>query len=383
MTRRPRRLLTGLITSLLTAVLLAAGIVAAPVAHADSPQQQAARLASQVAALRTQAEAATEAYDDAQGRLADVVTATFAAKQAVAAALEAAQEHAQQSSATLRQLYELGGPTALYVGILSRGQNPAMIGGQLQAVQRVLVTNQSTGRALDARSEAAMAAQRTVDDLARQQTQLERQVATQAAAVQADLASTQSLLDSANAQVLALEQAAEQRAASAQQAEFLQHLSTATGSAYLSRLAGAAPASSPQAAAALAAAEALEGHPYQWGGTGPVGYDCSGMTGQAYATAGIRLPRTAAQQYQSGPHVPLADLEPGDLLFWATDPGNPATIHHVAIYAGNGLMVSANHTGDVVRLQPVWWDGYAGATRPVAAQAARVPGPAWAAGRAA
>jgi cell wall-associated NlpC family hydrolase len=375
--RRPR----GLLTSVLTAALLAAGIAAAPAAHADSPQQQADRLASQVATLRAQAETATEAYDEAQGRLGEVVAATFDAKRAVADALTAAQAHAQQSSATLRQLYELGGPTALYVGVLSRGQNPATLGGQLQAVQRVLAANQSTDRTLDARSEAAMAAQRTVDDLAQKQTLLERQVATQAAAVQADLARTQSLLDTAQANVLALEKAAEERAATTQQAEFLQHVHAADGGAYLAQLSGAPPASSPQAAAALAAAEALEGHPYQWGGTGPVGYDCSGMTGQAYATAGIRLPRTAAQQYQSGPHVPLSDLEPGDLLFWATDPGNPATIHHVAIYAGKGLMVSANHTGDVVRLQPVWWNGYAGATRPVPAVAAAVPGPSWTAGR--
>ncbi|MGH3745297.1 MAG: C40 family peptidase [Mycobacteriales bacterium] len=375
MTRRP----TSLLTALLTGALLAAGVVTAPAAHADSPQQQAARLAGQVAGLRAQAEAATEAYDGAQGRLAEVVTETFAAKRAVADAATAAQAHAQQSSATLRQLYELGGPTALYVGILSRGQDPAQLGGQLQAVQRVLAANRATSNALDARSAAAMAAQRAVDDLAQQQTQLERQVAAQAAAVQAALAKTQSLLDAANAQVLALEKAAEAQATATQQAAFLQHVSSASDA----RLAGAPPASSPKAAAALAAAEALEGHPYRWGGTGPVGYDCSGMTGAAYAAAGIRLPRTAAQQYLSGPHVPLADLEPGDLLFWASDPGNPATIEHVAIYAGKGLMVSANHTGDVVRLQPVWWNGYAGATRPAAAVAATVAGPFWTAGRAA
>ncbi|HEX7355691.1 MAG TPA: C40 family peptidase [Mycobacteriales bacterium] len=378
MIRRP----TALITALLTGALLAGGLLAAPAAHADSPQQQAARLASQVATLRAQAEAATEAYDDAEGRLAEVVTQTFAAKQAVTEAVQAAQAHAQQSSATLRQLYEIGGPTALYVGVLSRGQNPAQIGGQLQAVSRVLAANNATGAALDARSAAAMAAQRAADDLAQQQTQLERQVATKAAAVQAALAKTQSLLAAANAQVLALEQAAEAQQAAEQQAEFLQHLNAASNP-YVLRLAGAPPASSPQAAVALAAAEALEGHPYQWGGTGPIGYDCSGLTGKAYAAAGIRLPRTAAQQYLSGPHVPLADLEPGDLLFWASNPSNPATIEHVAIYAGKGLMVSANHTGDVVRLQPVWWNGYAGATRPTAAVAATVAGPFWTAGQAA
>ncbi len=86
--------------------------------------------------------------------------------------------------------------------------------------------------------------------------------------------------------------------------------------------------------------------------------------GVSVPAVGIRLPRTAAEQYWSGPHVPLDQLAPGDLIFWASDPNNPATIDHVAIYAGNGQMMSADHSGDVVRLQPVWWNGYAGAARP-------------------
>jgi cell wall-associated NlpC family hydrolase len=63
-------------------------------------------------------------------------------------------------------------------------------------------------------------------------------------------------------------------------------------------------------------------------------------------------------------HVDLGQLQPGDLLFWATDVNDPATIHHVALYAGNGLMVAAPHTGDVVRVQQVYLDGYIGAVRP-------------------
>lgn len=362
--RRPAVLLVATAT----AALLTAGVAVAPAARADSPQQQAARLAAQLATLRAEAEQATEAYDQVEEQLGQVVAATFTARQQVTSALAAAQAQAQQRSATVRQVYELGGPAALYVGILSHGVSPAQIGGQLQAVQRVLAANQATAAALNARSTAAMDAQRRADELAEQQTRLESQVAAKAAAVQSAISRTQSLLDSANAQVLTLEREAEQQAAAAQQAQFLQQLSAA--GRYGAQLAGAPPAPSTQAAAALAAAEALQGHPYQWGGTGPVGYDCSGLTQTAYAAAGIRLPRTAAQQYLSGPHVPLASLEPGDLLFWASNPADPSTIDHVAIYAGKGLMVSANHTGDVVRLQPVWWTGYAGATRPAATAAA-------------
>ena len=66
----------------------------------------------------------------------------------------------------------------------------------------------------------------------------------------------------------------------------------------------------------------------------------------------------------AGPHVTLGELQPGDLLFWASDPSNPATIHHVALYIGGGLMIAAPHTGDVVKIEPVYMQGYIGATRP-------------------
>jgi len=79
---------------------------------------------------------------------------------------------------------------------------------------------------------------------------------------------------------------------------------------------------------------------------------------------GISLPRVAADQWNVGAHVDLAELLPGDLLFWATDPNDPATIHHVAIYIGGGMMIAAPHTGDVVKVEPVYMDGFIGATRP-------------------
>ncbi|MDX6273747.1 MAG: peptidoglycan DL-endopeptidase CwlO, partial [Frankiales bacterium] len=115
---------------------------------------------------------------------------------------------------------------------------------------------------------------------------------------------------------------------------------------------------------ALAAATTQIGKPYQWGATGPASFDCSGLTGWAYAQAGVSLPRTSRQQWLVGTHVALGELAPGDLLFWATDVANPSTIHHVAIYAGAGQMVAAPHTGALVQQQPVYLDGYIGAVRP-------------------
>jgi cell wall-associated NlpC family hydrolase len=108
------------------------------------------------------------------------------------------------------------------------------------------------------------------------------------------------------------------------------------------------------------------GKPYVWGAEGPDSYDCSGLTMRAYESAGYQLPRTAAEQSMVGTPVDVADLLPGDLLFYATDPSDLATVHHVVMYAGAGLVVHAPHSGDVVRLGPMWLGPeYAGAVRVV------------------
>jgi cell wall-associated NlpC family hydrolase len=110
---------------------------------------------------------------------------------------------------------------------------------------------------------------------------------------------------------------------------------------------------SGDAANVIAFALAQLGVPYLWGGTIPgVGLDCSGLVVVSYRAAGINLPRTTFEQATLGVSVPLANLQPGDLLFFRG--GQPAhDLGHVTIYAGNGLMVTAPHTGAVVSLEPV------------------------------
>ncbi len=117
-------------------------------------------------------------------------------------------------------------------------------------------------------------------------------------------------------------------------------------------------------AAAVEWAKTQLGKPYVWGGVGPVGYDCSGLTGTSWRTAGgVSLNRTSRDQYKQVLKISYDQLRPGDLVFWSTDPNNPDAIHHVAIWAGNGQIIEAPTFDKPVRLVAMRWAGtmpYAG-----------------------
>ena len=129
-----------------------------------------------------------------------------------------------------------------------------------------------------------------------------------------------------------------------------------------------------RALVALEIALAQVGDPYVWGDEGPDTFDCSGLVWWSYAQVGVLLPRVSRDQHAGGgAPVALQDLLPGDLVFFETDPTRPGVVSHVAIYAGRGLMVAAPRPGLVVRVEPVFPQGYAGAVRPVPARPPAAP----------
>lgn len=99
---------------------------------------------------------------------------------------------------------------------------------------------------------------------------------------------------------------------------------------------------------AVQAALSRLGDPYVWGAAGPNSFDCSGLTMWAWAHAGVQLPHYSGAQYDSTTHIPMSELQPGDLVFFA-DPGE-----HEAMYIGNGQIVEAPHTGADVRIMPLY-----------------------------
>lgn len=109
---------------------------------------------------------------------------------------------------------------------------------------------------------------------------------------------------------------------------------------------------------ALNFAKAQLGEPYQYASDGPDSYDCSGLTSASWKAAGVTLPRTSSAQYGVGRSVSRSELALGDLVFFY----NP--ISHVALYAGNGMIIHSPKPGGVVEYMKMSYMPYVGARRP-------------------
>ncbi|MET0234444.1 MAG: NlpC/P60 family protein [Kibdelosporangium sp.] len=272
----------------------------------------------------------------------------------------------------------------------------AVSGSQIDALERMQrarveqANKESLARAaLNTANEKQVVAEnakRIADSATQAAEQARRGQAGEAARIEAVKASTEQELTRAQADVGGLEsqlqryrewQAAKQREDEerARQAAAAAAANVKKPAAAASRLAAGRPAA-VQGGTATVIDRALSqlGVPYAWGGgnaNGPtrgirdggvadsfgdyakVGFDCSGLMIYAFAGAGVSLPHYSGYQADAGRRVPLAQMAPGDMLFWAAG----GRIHHVALYIGNGQMVEAPYSGSRVRIAPVRYGG--------------------------
>lgn len=155
----------------------------------------------------------------------------------------------------------------------------------------------------------------------------------------------------------AKKEAAAKAAAQAAAKKKAQKNASVSGGAYTT------PATSSKGQAIVNQAKRYLGVRYVYGGTSPKGFDCSGLVQYVCKSVGISVNRTAAAQFGNGRAVNKKDLQPGDLLFFSKG----GRISHVGIYVGNGQMIHAPQTGDVVKYSSInsayRVKGYVGARR--------------------
>jgi cell wall-associated NlpC family hydrolase len=330
-------------------------------AQGASPQADLAAKTAQAKALQAKIDANNNQADTLDEQLVQAQDAVAQANSQIATT-ERGIASAQANTARLR--VELGGRAAtLYMGagnvdpfqidatdvreLGSRAQYSAAAAQQDQNLldqlrisqeqlgiqEKTLVAQKSQAQTHQSTVEAA---QKDLQDLTRQQQQLLGQVKGQMATL---------------VKQVQQEQAAAAQAAARARVQRFSNSGGGTGGGDTGIAPGPLPAPSGGAAAAIAYAQAQLGKPYIYAGTGPAGYDCSGLTMMAWAAGGVAMAHGSQSQYDSFPKVPISQLQPGDLVFFGVS--GPAN-HHVGLYVGGGTMIEAPHTGAFVRYSSIY-----------------------------
>jgi len=342
---------------LLTAALLIASLTvgASTVAFARATQHELDAAKAKYNALNDRLSLLDEQYNQARIQL-DKVTKELTDARAAAERAQAAADRAR-ALLSARAVAAYTG-TGSQLDVLLGSTTFAEFADRLEFVDQVAqsdadvaataeVTRQQSIRAAQVYHAALTKQRAVVASLRDKRTQIQQGIAEQQHLVQVlqiDLAKQ------------AREAAAAAAAAKAQAAAAARAAAAAAGSGGF----GSVPSVNGGAAAAVQAAYSVLGVPYQYGGSSPqTGFDCSGLTMWAWAHGGVSLPHSAADQYYSLPHIPVSDLQPGDLVFFYQP------IHHVAIYVGNNQMIHAPHTGSYVQLVTFsTYPDFSGAARP-------------------
>lgn len=207
----------------------------------------------------------------------------------------------------------------MQAGLLpSLGQRQATAMNRLKVQERKLAATEADIKQQRAKARAAqLQLQKSRDDVKKQLRAVEAQLNSLSATQRVTLANAQSSENKATAP-------------------------TGGGAAFCKGKAVKAPSGAAKAAINFACAQL--GDPYLWAATGPDRWDCSGLTLKAYAQAGISLPHSSKLQVTYGTRVSTSAMLPGDLVFFYSP------ISHVSIYLGDGMMVTAPQSGDVVKV---------------------------------
>jgi peptidoglycan DL-endopeptidase RipA len=348
-------------------------------------EEQLAQANAKLTDLQNQAEILTQNYDKAMVSEQQAQTAYTTAVNKLAAARGAEQSSQREVAALAANEYETQGgfdPMAAMLGDAHGVQaylNQVGL-GQVFSSRRTDILAKNNADSVVAgvfRSEASTALKQkkaAAQQAARLKTAVQTAVAAQLTAVKQSqsvagqlsggLASAKNHENHiANQRAQALAAAAAKAEAAAIARERAAAASSPVSSSSSSYRGSAASSSQGDIAADFALSQI--GKPYQWGAAGPSTYDCSGLAMVAWAHAGVSILHYTGDQWNEGTHVPLNDMQRGDLVFYATNNSDPATIHHVGIYIGGGQMVDAPYTGVDVRIDSIYQPGEPiGAVRP-------------------
>ncbi|MFJ5883529.1 C40 family peptidase [Kitasatospora cineracea] len=355
-------------------------------AEADAKAADATAVEARLAAARDEldkagqaAEQAVEAYNGALVRLGRAQDASRAAAERSTAAEAAHAEAADRAAGLIAEIYRQGAsPQLSAINALLGARGTASLSSQAAAVgtagaQTRQILDDATGTAKAAARAAEEA--RAAEDAARTaagtvraaKEQAQQRVADQQnrvaeigrrrEALLAELATARNTtveLERQRQEALdAIAARAAEEAARRAQAEAEAAAAQAARQHHAAPQREGAAWSAGGSAAALAFARSVVGLPYIWGGEGPQGYDCSGLTMMAWRRGGKQLTHFAADQYAESTPVSYAQLQPGDLVFW-TKTGRAADIYHVAIYLGDDQMIEAPRPGTAIKQASLW-----------------------------
>lgn len=311
--RTARRLLHALV---LGAAVVATVVVPASTAVADPASPQS--LTRQITAAESDLDKVVDDYDGVNQKLQDNQKSEASLQKQMAPALAAAQSAQTKVGQIATQAYKAG-PVSSLDALISSGDTSQMLNA-LGAMNQVATSQKQQLATLSA----------TIDAYNTKKTKLDTLIATETVQ-RKSLAAQKTTIKAKIKKLYALRQKA-----------------YGSSTVKASGTSGNAPSYPGRGGKVVKFAYAQLGKPYVWAADGPGSYDCSGLVLAAYRTVGVTLYHQTTVQWGEMTHISRSNLEPGDVVFYQA-----GSIHHVAIYIGNGKVIHAPTEGDHVKISGI------------------------------